>query len=318
MLMEQHNDDQRHKKLTPFVPLSLHSSRLAEIQYFANFIRRHALAMIYRAGSGHPGGSLSCADLLAYLCQEALAWQARRLTDFSATRDDVPRLILSKGHACPALYAAAYGMGLIDRDALGEFRRINGRLQGHPHVALTPWVEVSTGSLGQGFSYAVGRAWALRARRADAWTYVIIGDGELQEGQVWEAALCAAHNRLGRLVAVVDYNRLQSDDFNENVLALESLRDKWQAFNWHVVEIPGHDIRRIHDAVVEARRIEDRPTVVIAHTQKGYGVKFMTNQPAWHGSVKLRTREIRRALLELGATASEIEQLIGPAGSDDG
>lgn len=272
-----------------------------ELQKVADRIRRNALQLIYQAGSGHPGGSLSAADLLAYLYAKELR--------FDPARPDWPdrdRFVLSKGHACPALYAVAAEFGFITPEQLAGFRKIGGALQGHPHLVGTPWVEASTGSLGQGFSAAIGMAMGLRYQGKDARVYVMLGDGELQEGEVWEGVMSAAHHRLDNLCAILDFNKLQSDDSNENIMGLEPLQAKWQAFNWHTVEIDGHDFDEMANAFNEARRIKEKPTVLIAHTLKGKGVSFMENSPAWHGSVKLREDETMQAFSELGDGQCEI------------
>ncbi len=277
----------------------------AELSAKANAIRRHALAMIYRAGSGHPGGSLSAADILAYLY-----WRELRFRVDDPAWEDRDRFVLSKGHACPALYAVAAQVGLLSHSALSGFRCLGSPLQGHPHLGSTPWVEASTGSLGQGFSAAIGMALGLRFLGRKARVYVMVGDGELQEGEIWEGAMLAGHRKLDNLCLIIDYNKMQSDDLNENVVGLEPLRRKWEAFNWSAQEIDGHDFRAIAKALEWARRNPGAPSVIIAHTVKGKGVSFMEGSPAWHGSVKLRREEAMQALCELGASGAEIEELI--------
>ena len=252
------------------------------------------LVAIYHAGSGHPGGALSAADLIAYLCSEVLAWPAANAA--TGTRD---RFVLSKGHACSALYSAAAECGIIPHSMLLKFRKLGSPLQGHPHVLDTPWVETSTGSLGQGFSASIGMVLGLRYQHASGRVYVMLGDGELQEGEVWEGAMCAGHYKLDNLCAILDYNKLQSDDFNENIMGLAPIRAKWEAFRWHVVEIDGHDFSSIHMAFAEARQTRGMPTLILAHTIKGKGISFMENSPLWHGSVKLRDDELQRGLREL-------------------
>lgn len=266
------------------------------VRSIAQQIRRDALEIIYAAGSGHPGGALSCADLIAHIACHELHWP-----QFDANELNRPRFVLSKGHACPALYAAAAATGLINREDLASFRRLNGKLQGHPHVINTPWAETSTGSLGQGFSVAIGMAMGLRHQNSSAPVMAMLGDGELQEGEVWEGAMCAGHYRLNQLIAIIDYNKLQSDDLNANIMGLEPLRAKWEAFNWHVIEIDGHDLVAIATAFNRARTQTQQPTAIIAHTVKGKGVTFMEGAPQWHGSVKLRGEELARALQDLAA-----------------
>lgn len=272
-----------------------------DLKDMADRIRRSALQLIYRAGSGHPGGSLSCADLLAYLWSRELRWKH---PNEGEERD---RFILSKGHACPVLYALAADRGLMASGQLGEFRRIGGQLQGHPHVLDTSWAETSTGSLGQGFSAAIGIALGLRFRNRSARIYAMLGDGELQEGEVWEGAMFAGHYKLDNLCAILDYNKMQSDDLNENIMGLEPLRAKWEAFKWQVIEIDGHDFRQMENAFAEARGTKGKPSMIIAHTIKGKGVSFMEGSPLWHGSVKLREEEFEKALKDLGSTGDEIK-----------
>jgi transketolase len=271
------------------------SSDFSQLEHLSARIRIGSLTAIYHAGSGHPGGSLSAADLISYLCSQILHWPD--VNDHSKQRD---RFVLSKGHSCPALYGAAAECGLIPRKMLLTFRKLGSPLQGHPHVLETPWVETSTGSLGQGFSAAIGMALGLRYQQSSARVYVMLGDGEMQEGEIWEGAMCAGHHRLSNLCAVVDYNKLQSDDTNENITGIASLHEKWTAFRWHAIEIDGHDFDEIETAFSEAREITDRPTVIIANTVKGKGVSYMENSPLWHGSVKLRDEELVTALCELG------------------
>jgi len=275
------------------------------LQAIAKRVRRNALASIYYAKSGHPGGTLSVTDILVYLYAKELNIDHSQL--------DWPersRLVLSKGHACPALYAMAAEIGLIPYNLLKDFRKLGSPLQGHPHLLDTPWVETSTGSLGQGFSAAIGMAMGLRYQGNSARVYVILGDGELQEGEVWEGAMCAAHYQLDNLCAIVDYNKMQSDDWITNILGLEPLPDKWLAFNWHVIEIDGHDYERIEIALNEAKRTKQKPTIIIAHTIKGKGVSYMEGSPLWHGSLRLTSEELVQALKELDTPEEEIARYI--------
>jgi len=260
-------------------------------------LRVGSLVAIYHAGSGHPGGALSAADLISYICGRLLAWPTSKGN--GRARD---RFVLSKGHACAVLYAAAAECGLIPHRMLLTFRKLGSPLQGHPHVLDAPWVETSTGSLGQGFSAAIGMALGLRYQRSHARVYAMLGDGELQEGEVWEGAMCAGHYKLDNLCAIVDYNTLQSDDSNENIMGVAPLRAKWEAFRWHVIEIDGHDFDQINAAFTEAKKTSLKPTMIIANTVKGRGVSFMEGSPLWHGSVKLRDEELAMALRELGVS----------------
>ncbi len=261
---------------------------------FSKNIRQQALIAIHRAESGHPGGVLSAADIISYLFEQELPLAAMQWPS-----DKRHRFILSKGHACPVLYAAAEKKGWLEKDKSLSLRKLNSPMQGHPSVATTPWVEANTGSLGQGFSVAMGMALGLKYRQSDPRVYVMLGDGELQEGQVWEAVMSAAHFGLDNLCAIIDYNKLQSDDSNENIMGLEPLFDKWKAFNWNVLEINGHDFDAIHQAFFQAREYKNKPTVIIAHTTKGAGVKFMESSPLWHGSVKLSDQDLQQALTDL-------------------
>ena len=277
------------------------AEELKRLNTTARAIRVGSVVAIYHAGSGHPGGALSAADILAVLY--------RRVLRLDPTRPDWPerdRFVLSKGHACPALYAAAAEAGLIPYTLLSTFRKLGGSLQGHPHVLDTPWVETSTGSLGQGFSASIGMALGLRYKDVTSRVYVMLGDGELQEGEVWEGAMCAGHYRLDNLCAILDYNKMQSDDLNANIMGVEPVRAKWEAFNWHVIEIDGHDLGQIINAFDDARATRQTPTMIIAHTIKGKGVSCMEGSPLWHGSVKLRPEELTRALGDLGVSPEDV------------
>ncbi|MGZ5939299.1 MAG: transketolase [Rhizomicrobium sp.] len=271
----------------------------------AAFVRRHAIASIYHAGSGHPGGAMSCADLLACLYGAELNFWPSAVDD--PHRD---RFVLSKGHAAPALYAVGAHYGFCDAKAALNLRKLNSPFQGHPHVLDLPWVETSTGSLGQGFSVALGMAMGLKLQRSTARVYTMLGDGELQEGEVWEAAMCAAHHQLDNLCVIIDYNKLQSDNRNDVIMRLEPLAAKWRAFDWAIAEIDGHDIAQILSTFRRAGATRKRPSVIIAHTVKGKGVSYMENIPAWHGSVKLTREQADEALESLGASRNEIKELL--------
>jgi len=267
----------------------------AELKEIARKARIDALTMIYHAGSGHPGGSLSAMDALCWLF-----FREMRRQPGAPDWPERDRFVLSKGHACPALYAVARWAGDIPPGELRSFRKIGGALQGHPHAAATPWAETSTGSLGQGFSFAIGAALGLRHRGMPGRVFAMLGDGELQEGEIWEGAMFAAHHRLNRLCAILDYNKMQSDDLNENIMGLEPLAAKWRAFGWRTLEIDGHDFDQIADALAEFNEASERPTMIIAHTIKGKGVGYMEGVPTWHGSVKLTEDDLRAALADLG------------------
>ncbi|MBT9259293.1 MAG: transketolase [Clostridiales bacterium] len=263
----------------------------------ARKLRRLALEAIAAAGSGHPGGSLSAADIVAVLFFQELRWHP---TDpLWPLRD---RFILSKGHAAPILYAALAEAGRIPSESLKTLRRIGSPLQGHPSVKDLPWVEASTGSLGQGLSIGLGHALAGKMDRLDFRVFVLLGDGELNEGQVWEAAMAASHYGLQNLVAIVDKNGFQLDGPTDAIMGMEPLRAKWEAFGWEVEEVDGHDVAALQRALAVPRpRWEEkgRPRVIIAHTVKGKGVSFMEGNNAFHGRAPT-PEELERALNELG------------------
>ena len=266
--------------------------------------RRLQLAAIFHAGSGHPGGSLSCTDLLVCLWQQY--YREREPNQASGGE----QFVLSKGHACPALYAVGAEFDLIPAAEVLRLRKLDSPCQGHPHIVDLPWTGASTGSLGQGFSVAVGKALALRQLQLDGHVTVVLGDGELQEGQVWEAAMSAAHHKLGKLTAVVDYNKLQSDDRNSNICELEPLVEKWRAFGWRILEVDGHDFDALSQAFGEARTESDQPCCILAHTVKGRGVRYMEDSPLWHGSVCLTKEQLREALVDLETPENEISSWI--------
>ena len=240
-------------------------------------MRRNILKMTAEAGSGHPGGSLSAVEIVA-----ALYFGVMRHDPSNPQWPDRDRFVLSKAHACPVLYAALAEAGYIPEAELMTFRKINSRLQGHAHVK-TPGVEMSGGSLGQGLSFGVGVSLVMRLDARPSRTYVLLGDGECDEGQVWEAAMSASHYQLDNIVAVVDRNGIQNDRFTSEVMNLEPLADKWRAFGWHTLEIDGHDADAVLDAAAEAARTKGKPTAIIASTVKGKGVGFMENNPDFHG-----------------------------------
>ncbi|HEV8639954.1 MAG TPA: transketolase [Methylomirabilota bacterium] len=270
----------------------------AEIAARARNIRRLIIEMLAAAGSGHPGGSLSATDLVA--CLYFGVMRHRPPEPFWEDRD---RFILSKGHACPVLYAALAEAGYITHDLLSSLRRFGSPLQGHPDRRKLGLIEASTGSLGIGLSLGIGMALAARLRGSPSRTYVLLGDGECEEGQIWEAAMYAPHLKLGSLCAIVDFNRLQLDATVEEITDLQPLADKWRSFNWHVLEIDGHDYAQILDAFARAEQVTDRPTVIVAATVKGKGVSYMENQLKFHGSVPDKPEDIAKALAELGAGA---------------
>ena len=264
-----------------------------ELKAIAKNLRRNILKMIAEANSGHPGGSLSAVDILT-----SLYFRVLRHTPRDPHWPDRDRFILSKAHACPVLYATLAEAGYFPEEELLTFRRINSRLQGHAHIK-TPGVEMSGGSLGQGLSFGVGTALASRLDGRASRTYALLGDGECDEGQVWEAAMSASHYKLDNLVAIVDRNGIQNDRFTWQVMELEPLADKWRAFGWHPLEIDGHDIGAILEALKESSRTKGMPTAIIAKTVKGKGVSFMEDNPAFHGKAP-STEQLEQALQEIG------------------
>jgi transketolase len=264
-------------------------------------MRADIVEMIAEAGSGHPGGSLSAADIVATL----YFGDVLRHDPANPSWPERDRFILSKGHAGPVLYSALAEAGYFGRDHLRTLRKLGSILQGHPDCKKTPGVEVSTGSLGQGLSISAGLAAGLRGGDhpdnviEDRTVFCLLGDGEIQEGQVWEAAMFAAHESLSNLVAIVDHNGLQIDGACNEVMCLGTVADKFRAFDWHVVEIDGHDLDAIHEALVAAKKYSEGPVMIIAHTIKGKGVSFMENQAGWHGKAP-SADEVTKALAELG------------------
>lgn len=260
----------------------------------ANLIRRHVLRMIFAAGSGHPGGSLSYADILA-----ALYFKIMNHRSQDPQWEDRDRLVLSKGHAAPAYYAALAESGYFPISELITLRKLGSRLQGHPSRNKTPGVEMSTGSLGQGLSVANGMALAAKLDKRSYRIFCLCGDGEMQSGQIWEAAMLGAHYKLDNVTAFLDRNRLQIDGPTEMIMSIEPIAKKWDAFGWNVIEIDGHDMRQILDACDMTKEIKGKPTMIIAHTVKGKGVSFMENSVPFHGKAPTED-ELRRGLRELG------------------
>ncbi|MHB8157306.1 MAG: transketolase [Desulfocucumaceae bacterium] len=261
-------------------------------------MRQDIIRMLCRAGSGHPGGSLSAADIVA-----ALYFKVMRIDPDNPKKPDRDRFVLSKGHAAPVLYSALAQRGYFPREELDTLRKLGSRLQGHPDMKRLPGVEMSTGSLGQGLSAANGMALAGKLDRLDYRVYVLLGDGENQEGQVWEAAMAAAHYKLDNLTAFVDHNRLQIDGPIEEVMSPEPVADKWKAFGWDVQVIDGHDMLQILQALEKASTVRGKPQMIVAETVKGKGVSFMENGVGWHG-VAPKQEEMEKALAELAGNNS--------------
>ncbi len=242
-------------------------------------MRKHILTSLYHAKSGHPGGSLSCTDILAVLYNEEM-----NITPENPKNPDRDRFVLSKGHCAPALYAALALKGYFPVEDLNTLRKIDSHLEGHPSMKSTPGVDMSTGSLGQGISAACGMALSAKLNNKDFRTYSILGDGEIEEGQVWEAMMLAAHYKLDNLCVFVDLNGLQIDGPTAEVMGSDPVDEKMRAFGLHVVEINGHNYDEIRAALKEARETKGKPTCIVAHTVKGKGVSFMENQCDWHGN----------------------------------
>lgn len=267
--------------------------KIEELKEKAKEIRKDIIKMTCAAGSGHPGGSLSAADIVT-----ALYFHELRLDPSRPEWPDRDRFVLSKGHAAPVLYAALAERGFFPVEELMTLRKLGSRLQGHPDMRKVPGVEMSTGSLGQGLSTANGMAIAANLDQKDYRVYALLGDGEIQEGQIWEAAMAAAHYKLDNVTAFLDHNGFQIDGPVQEVMSPEPVADKWRAFGWHVIVIDGHDIKRILDALDEAKTIKGKPTMIVAETVKGKGVSFMENQVGWHG-VAPKPEEAEKALAEL-------------------
>jgi len=265
-----------------------------ELHQIACELRKATLKMIHKAKAGHPGGSLSATDIITALYfyemnirPEEPAWPYR------------DRFIMSKGHSCPILYAALAYRGYFDVSHLDTLRKRGSILQGHPDMKKTPGLDSTSGSLGQGLSVGLGMALMGTLDQLPYRVFVLLGCGELNEGQVWEAAMCANKYKAGNLVAIIDYNKLQLDGTNDEIMPLEPIEDKWRAFGWNVLWIDGHDMEQILKALATTAHTNDQPTVIIATTVKGKGVSFMENQLSWHGKAP-SNEELQAALTELG------------------
>lgn len=267
-------------------------SDYTELERISKKIRRKVIEMIGLASSGHPGGSLSCIEILT-----ALYFKVLRINSEYPEDMDRDRFILSKGHAAPALYAVLAEIGFIPEDWLYTLRKFGSPLQGHPDMKKVPGVEISTGSLGQGLSVGVGMALGARIQKLGYRVFVLLGDGECQEGQVWEAAMAASHYKLNNLIAIVDRNKLQIDGSTEEVMSVEPFIEKWKAFGWMTLEINGHDFGEILPAFQIIPYIS-KPLAIIANTVKGKGVSFMENKVDWHGKAP-KAEELESALREL-------------------
>ena len=272
-----------------------------ELAKIANEVRRGIVTGVHAAKSGHPGGSLGAADIMTYLYFEEM--DVDPANPSRAARD---RFVLSKGHCAPALYAVLAERGFFPKEELETLRHIGSRLQGHPNMNDTPGVDMSTGSLGQGISAAVGMALAAKHWGDSNRVYTLLGAGECEEGQVWEAAMFAGNHDLDNLVAIIDHNGLQIDGSIDEVNSAMPLADKFRAFKWHVIELAdGNDMAQIAAAFAEARKVSDSPVAIIAETVKGKGVSFMENQVGWHGKAP-NDEQFEQAMAELAAAGEEL------------
>jgi transketolase len=282
--------------------MPVHDEKLIkELKRKALLIRKHVIQSIYRAGSGHPGGSLSIADVIACLYFHELRHDPK-----NPKWKDRDRLVLSKGHSCPALYAALAESGYFPVEELKNLRKMGHFLQGHPCMLNVPGVDMSTGSLGQGLSVGIGMALAARLDKKDYRVFVIMGDGEMDEGQIWEAASAASHYKLDNLIGILDRNGLQIDGPTGEIMKLEPIGQRWRAFGWKVIEINGHNMKEILESFHEAEK-NDKPTLIIAHTIKGKGVSFMEGTLSFHGKPPSKSQYIK-AMTELEHRERNLEK----------
>ncbi len=265
-----------------------------DLENIAKQIRIDIINMLKESGSGHPGGSLSAVEILT-----ALYFKEMNIDPKNPRWPDRDRFVLSKGHGAPVLYATLAMKGYFPKEELNNLRKIDSMLQGHPDMKGTPGVDMTTGSLGQGIAAANGMALAGKIDNKDYRVYALIGDGECQEGIVWEAAMFAAHHGLDNITVFLDHNGLQIDGPNKDVMSIEPIRDKFKSFGWHVIGIDGHSFGQIFKAIDEAKNIKGKPTIIIAETVKGKGVSFMENQVGWHGKAPSE-EEAKKAIEELG------------------
>ena len=257
-------------------------------------IRVDIIREVHAAASGHPGGSLSASDIVT-----VLYFHEMNIDPADPQKADRDKFVLSKGHAAPVQYAAMAERGYFPKEELLTLRKLGSRLQGHPSMKMLPGIEMSTGSLGQGVGVAVGMAMANKLDGKDGRVYTLLGDGEIQEGLVWEAAMAAAHYKLDNLCAIVDWNGLQIDGKNEDVMNVKPIDDKFKAFGWNVLECDGHDLDSVYEALETAKTVKGLPTIILAHTVKGKGVSFMEGKNAWHGK-PINDEEYALAMAELG------------------
>ncbi len=279
----------------------LNEKKTRFLEAMANQLRQEVIEMIVEAGSGHPGGSLGMADIFSAFYFHILNHDPK-----NPDWPDRDRLILSSGHICPIQYAAMAHSGYFSVEELKTLRKTNSRLQGHPYRKALPGIETSSGPLGEGLSQAIGIVLAAKLNNKKYQTYCVMSDGEQDSGNIWEAAMFAGKYRLGNLTAVLDRNNIQSDGFTEDIMPLEPLRKKYEAFNWHVLEVDGHNIEQFIDAINEARAVYEKPSLIIAHTIPGKGVDFMEQDYIWHAS-PLNKEQAKRALAELETLGGKIK-----------
>lgn len=257
----------------------MEAKKIKEFQKISTNIRKHIIEAVYHAQSGHPGGSLSCADILT-----VLYFSEMRVDPENPAWEDRDRFVLSKGHCSPALYGALAERGFFPKEKIPSFRQTDSILQGHPSLKHVPGVDMSTGSLGHGISAAMGMAMAGKLDNKDYHVYALLGDGEIQEGQVWEALMASAHYKLDNFTVFLDHNGLQIDGKITDVLSPEPVDEKFRAFGWNVFVVDGHDYEGLIDAINKGKAMKGKPTMIVAETVKGKGVSFMENQAGWHGS----------------------------------
>jgi transketolase len=269
------------------------TSNIQELAEISKKVRRHIVEMIGAAGSGHPGGSLSAVELIV-----TLYWDVMRHDPNNPKWPERDRFILSKGHAAPVLYSVMAEAGYCPIDQLNTLRKMGSIYQGHPDVRFLPALEASTGSLGEGVSLALGMGSALKLDGYDSRVYAMLGDGESQEGQIWEGAMYGAYHKLDNVCVITDYNKIQLDGFVKDIMEVAPLAEKWRSFGWHTIEIDGHDLTAVKSAFAEAAATKGVPTAIVANTIKGKGVSFMENNPKFHG-VAPTPQEVELALKEL-------------------
>lgn len=265
-----------------------------DLKNIATSIRRKVIEMVYSAKSGHPGGSLSIADILAVLYFKEL-----NIDPLDPTNPNRDRLVLSKGHASPGLYAALSVRGFFPESLLSGFRKLNSKLEGHVHRGV-PGVEASTGSLGQGLGIGVGMALAGKLDKKNYHVFVIVGDGEIEEGSIWEALMAGAKYQLNNLIVILDKNGVQLDGYTKDIMPIGNVKEMVSSFGWNAIEINGHNFEEIITAIEEAKKSRDKPTFIVANTVKGKGVSYMENNPKYHGSPPASQEEYEQALREIG------------------